>query len=64
MDTLLILRFVVETWRKELRSRPRGTETILTPDAEVYFIDASLGALDDTVEQEYLMSTCDAPPDG
>lgn len=54
-DTLLILRFAVETWRKELRSRPPGIGNTLTPDAEVYFIDASLGAVDDTAEQEYLM---------
>jgi NTE family protein len=54
-DTLMIMRFVVEKWRTDIRSRPPGVASVLVPDAEIYFIDASLGAIDDPVEQEYLM---------
>jgi NTE family protein len=49
------MRFLVEKWRNDIRSRPPGVESGLAPDAEIYFIDASLGAIDDPVEQEYLM---------
>ena len=54
-DSLLLMRFAVEKWRQEIRSRPPGMKGALAPDAEIYFIDASLGAVDDPVEQEYLM---------
>ncbi len=54
-DTLLLVRFAVEKWRDEIRNRPPGTESGLAPDADIYFIDASLGSVEDPVEQEYLM---------
>ena len=54
-DTLLLLRFAVEMWRKNLLALPAGIETVLARDAEIYFIDASFGKLEDAVEQQYLM---------
>ena len=54
-DTLLLVRFAVGKWREEIRNRPPGTQSVLAPDAEIYFIDASLGRVEDSVEQEYLM---------
>jgi NTE family protein len=54
-DTLLIMRFAAERWRSELRSRLANEDSVLAPDADIYFIDVSLGAVDDTTEQEYLM---------
>ena len=54
-DSLLLMRFAVEKWRQEIRNRPPGMKGVLAPDAEIYFIDASLGRVDDPVEQEYLM---------
>jgi NTE family protein len=54
-DTLLLMRFAVETWRNEVRLRAAGGDSIFAENADVYFIDASLGALEDVNEQEYLM---------
>jgi NTE family protein len=54
-DTLLIMRFAIEKWREELRNRPAGGESGFAPDAEIYFIDASFGAIKDQEEREYLM---------
>lgn len=54
-DTLLLLRFAVEKWRHEISSRPPGMKSVLAPDAEIYFIDASFGKVEDAEEQEYLM---------
>ena len=54
-DTLLLLRFAIEMWRKNLLALPEGIETVLARDAEIYFIDASFSRLDDAAEQQYLM---------
>jgi NTE family protein len=49
------MRFAVEMWRNEVRVRAASGDSIFAEDADVYFIDASLGALQDVTEQEYLM---------
>lgn len=54
-DTLLLLRYAVKQWSHDIRSRPPGMKGILAPDAEIYFIDATFRAVEDPVEQEYLM---------
>jgi NTE family protein len=54
-DTLLLMRFAVEMWRNEVRVRAASGDSIFAEGADVYFIDASLGALQDVNEQEYLM---------
>ena len=54
-DTLLLLHNAVEMWRKNLLALPAGIETVLARDAEIYFIDASFGRLEDAAEQQYLM---------
>jgi NTE family protein len=54
-DTLLLMRFAVDMWRNEVRVRAASGDSIFAEDADVYFIDASLGALEDVNEQEYLM---------
>jgi NTE family protein len=54
-DTLLLTHFAVEMWLKHIRSLPPGVESALARDADIYFIDANLGRIDDTTEQEYLM---------
>ncbi|MBX3301003.1 MAG: hypothetical protein KF693_02180 [Nitrospira sp.] len=54
-DTLLLTRLIVEKWRDDLRKLPAGAESVLTRDAEIYFIDASLGRIADPVEQLKLM---------
>lgn len=54
-DTLLLMRFALEKWQADLRARPSKKDSVFTPDADIYFIDVSLGAIDDHDEQEYLM---------
>ena len=54
-DTLLLLRFAVEMWRKNLLTLPEGIETVLARDAEIYFIEASFSKVQDAAEQQYLM---------
>jgi NTE family protein len=54
-DTLLLTRFAVEMWRNNIRKLSPSVEAVLGRDAEIYFIDANLGRIDDPVEQEYLM---------
>lgn len=54
-DSLLLLRFAVEMWRKNLLALPAEIETVLAHDAEIYFIEASFSKVDDAAEQQYLM---------
>jgi NTE family protein len=54
-DTVLLMRFAVDMWRNEVRIRAASGDSIFAEGADVYFIDASLGALEDVNEQEYLM---------
>jgi NTE family protein len=54
-DTLLLMRFALEKWRADLRARPPDSDSLFAKDADIYFIDASLGAVEDPAEQEYLM---------
>ena len=54
-DTVLLMRFAVDMWRNEVRIRAASGDSIFAEGADVYFIDASLGALQDVNEQEYLM---------
>ena len=54
-DTLVLMRVVLETWRNDLKNRPPGAESIFAPNADIYFIDVSLGAVEDAEEQQYLM---------
>jgi NTE family protein len=54
-DSLLLLRFAVEMWRKNLLSLPAEIETVLARDAEIYFIEASFSKGEDAADQRYLM---------
>ncbi len=62
-DTLMIMRLGVEKWREQLRARklasaggsPKADDSPFAEDADVYFIDVSLGAVADGEEQQYLM---------
>ncbi len=55
-DTLLLMRLGLEKWQEKLRNRPEDPESVFAPDADLYFIDVSLGAVDDAEEQQYLMN--------
>jgi NTE family protein len=54
-DSLLLMKLGVEKWQEHLRSRAHDPDSAFSKDADVYFIDVSLGAVADTNEQEYLM---------
>jgi NTE family protein len=55
-DTVELMRQAVSLWRRELRQRPPGTEGIFAPDADIYFINASLTEVADPAEQARLMN--------
>lgn len=55
-DTAELMRQAVGQWRRELRQRPPGHEGIFTPDADIYFINASLTEVADPDEQARLMN--------
>jgi NTE family protein len=50
------MRQAVSQWRRELRQRPPGTAGIFAPDADIYFINASLTEVADLKEQAHLMN--------
>jgi NTE family protein len=54
-DTLLFMRLAVAKWRADLRANPPGKDSVFDKDSDIYFIDVSLGAMEDAKEQEYLM---------
>ena len=55
-DTAELMRQAVSQWRRELRQRPPGTDGIFAPDADIYFINASLSEITDPEEQARLMN--------
>jgi NTE family protein len=55
-DTAELMRQAVSQWRRELRQRPPGTAGIFAPDADIYFINASLSEVSDPEEQARLMN--------
>ena len=54
-DTLLLMRMGVEKWQEKLKNRTDDPDAVFSKDADVYFIDVSLGAVADAGEQQYLM---------
>lgn len=54
-DTLLLMRLGVQAWQQRLRSQDYDPDSVFAKDADIYFIDVSLGAVPDADEQEYLM---------
>jgi NTE family protein len=55
-DTAELMRQAVSRWRRELRQRPPGAAGIFAPDADIYFINASLSEVSDPEEQARLMN--------
>jgi len=54
-DTLLLMRLVIERLRAEWCAKPPGKDSAFTPDADLYFINVGLDAVEDKEEQDYLM---------
>ncbi len=55
IDTLHLMRISVESWRTQLRQRASSEGSVFAPDAEIYFINASLSEVADPKERDYLM---------
>jgi NTE family protein len=54
-DTVAFIRMGVEKWRQELRSSRRSADSPFAPDADIYFINASLAEIADPDERASLM---------
>ena len=54
-DTVILVRQGVETARLKLRNTKRAPDSPFTPDADIYFINASLSEVDDPDERQALM---------
>jgi NTE family protein len=54
-DTIALLRFGVEKSREQLRTQPRAADSPFAEDADIYFINASLGEIADPDERASLM---------
>lgn len=55
-DTAEFMRQAVSKWRDELRRRPPTDEGVFAPDADIYFINASLTEVADPEEEARLMN--------
>jgi len=55
IDTLHLMRAEIDRLKAQLRRGELGKDSIFTPDADVYFINASLSEVDDPDERDYLM---------
>ena len=56
IDTVQLMSQAVEQWKAQLRGRRAGEAAVFTPDADIYFINASLTELEDPEELHYLMN--------
>ena len=55
-DTLQLMNHAIQQWRLQLRQRPDNLPSIFTPDADIYFINASLTEITDPEEAARLMN--------
>jgi len=55
-DTMELMRQAVVQWQTQLHQRAQTDKSVFAPDAEIYFINASLSELEDPVERGHLMS--------
>ena len=54
-DTITLMRQLIEKTRLQLRSSSRAADSLFTPDADIYFINASLNEVEDPDERLSLM---------
>ena len=54
-DTVELMGQAIKQWRAQLRQRASGGPSVFTPDADIYFINASLSQLTNPEEQARLM---------
>ncbi|HKQ34987.1 MAG TPA: patatin-like phospholipase family protein [Nitrospiraceae bacterium] len=55
-DTFELMSQAVTQWRKQLRQRPQASESLFTPDADIYLINVRFSELEDPEEQARLMN--------
>jgi NTE family protein len=55
-DTVALMQQAVLQWRAQLLKRARSGDTVFTPDADIYLINASLSEVEDSEERARLMS--------
>ncbi|MBX3347729.1 MAG: patatin-like phospholipase family protein [Nitrospira sp.] len=55
-DTLQLMNHAIQQWRLQLRQRPDNLPSIFAPDADIYFINASLTEITDPEEEARLMN--------
>lgn len=55
-DTFALMKQAVIQWRAQLRQRAQTDTSVFEPDADIYFINASLSELEDPEEQARLMN--------
>jgi NTE family protein len=56
MDTMQLMNRAIQQWRVQLQQRPAGVSSVFAPDADIYFINASLTEVTDPVEEARLMN--------
>jgi NTE family protein len=56
MDTMQLMNRAIQQWRVQLQQRPEGVPSVFAPDADIYFINASLTELMDPEEEARLMN--------
>jgi NTE family protein len=56
MDTMQLMNRAIQQWRVQLRQRPEGVSSVFAPDADIYFINASLTEVTNPEEEARLMS--------
>src|ERR1051326_7157638 len=54
-DTMMLIRLSLNQWQKDLRTKARDPESPFAPDANIYFINASLSEVADPDERLALM---------
>src|SRR5215217_6085835 len=54
-DTTTLVKLGIAKWRDELKLKPRSPDSPFAPDADIYFIDASLNEIQDPEERLSLM---------
>lgn len=54
-DTTTLIKMGVEKWQNELKLKPRAPDSPFAPDADIYYIDASLNEIEDPDERLSLM---------
>jgi NTE family protein len=54
-DTFELLGQAIEQWRLQLQRRAQTSTSVFTPDADIYFINASLSELEDGDQRTRLM---------